>query len=138
MNFRSHLQQLDNKFRYELADRDSITEPAIDNFVNTYATEVKNNTWQQGGWAERNTTYNVSKVAANAYVTLKGRTFASRPDGQKIYINSFCPGFTKTDMTEGKGSEDIAGAVQTGVWLALHPAGGPSGKFWTDCKEHSW
>jgi len=41
-------------------------------------------------------------------------------------------------MTEGKGSENVAKAVQTGVWLALRSPGGPSGKFWADGQEHSW
>ncbi|KAG0577436.1 hypothetical protein KC19_5G155800 [Ceratodon purpureus] len=129
------LKMLRNKFAQELADRENLTEEKINDFVKAYTEDVKNGTWENGGWAERNTTYNVSKVAVNGYLTVLDRALSQRPEGEKVYVNSFCPGFTKTDLTEGKGSEDIAGAVQTGLWLALHPPGGPSGKFWTDGQE---
>ena len=131
-------QLLRNKFRQDLADRESLTEEKINNFVKAYEEDVKNGTWENGGWAERMTTYNVSKAAVNAYVTVLDHELSKRSEGEKIYVNSFCPGYTKTDMTEGFGSEDIAGAVQTGMWLALHPPGGPSGKFWADGQEVGW
>lgn len=129
---------LRNKFRQELADRERLTEEKIDDFVKTFTEDVKKGTWENGGWAERGTMYNVSKVAVNGYVTVLDRALRQRSKGEKIYVDSFCPGYTKTDMTDGQGSEDIAGAVQTGVWLALHSPGGPSGKFWADGQEHAW
>lgn len=137
-HFASVSQMLRNKYRQELADRKSLTEEKVDDFVKAYTEDVKNGTWENGGWSERNTAYNVSKVAVNGYVTLLDRALSQRPEGEKIHVNSFCPGFTKTDMTEGKGSEDVAAAVRTGVWLALHGPGGPSGKFWADGQEVGW
>lgn len=134
------MQHLRNKFRTELSDRDSLTSQKLDDFINAFTDDVKKGTWDssQAGWAERNTTYNVSKVAVNGYVTLLDRELSERKADAKIYVDSFCPGFTKTDMTEGKGSEDVAGAVATGVWLALREAGGTTGKFWIERQEHSW
>ncbi|XP_024365604.1 uncharacterized protein [Physcomitrium patens] len=132
------LRLLNNKYRQELADREHLTEEKLDDFVKAYRDDVVNGTWEKGGWAERNTTYNVTKVAVNGYVTVLDRALRERPEGAKIYVNSFCPGFTKTDMTEGKGSEDIEGAVQTGLLLALHSPGGPSGKFWASGQEVGW
>jgi carbonyl reductase 1 len=132
------LQMLRNKFRQELADREDLTEEKIDLFVKAYAEDVKNGTWENGGWPERTSTYSVSKVAVNGYVTVLDRALSQRPEGEKVYVNSFCPGYTKTDMTEGKGSEDLAGAAQTGVWLALRSPGGPSGKFWAEGQELAW
>jgi carbonyl reductase 1 len=132
------LRHLRNKYREELADREHLTMEKIDNFVKALTDDVRNGTWQSGGWAERSTSYNVSKVAVNGYVTVLDRELRQRPEGHRITVNSFCPGWTKTDMTEGSGSEDIAGAVKTGVWLALCPPGSPSGKFWADGQEHPW
>jgi carbonyl reductase 1 len=132
------LRFLNNKYRQELADREHLTEEKLDDFVKACRDDVVNGTWEKGGWAERNTTYNVSKVAVNGYVTVLDRALRERPEGAKVYVNSFCPGLTKTDMTEGKGSEDIEGAVQTGLLLALLSPGGPSGKFWADGQEVGW
>lgn len=132
------LQTFNDKLVEVFKDRDSITEEKIDNFVNSYAEQVKNGTWEKGGWPDRNTTYSISKVAANAYISVLDRELSQRPEGQKIYVNSFCPGFTKTNLTDGKGSEDIAGSVQTCLWLALMGPGGPSGKFWQEHQAVGW
>lgn len=134
-------QHLRNKYREELADRASLTTEKIDKFVKALTDDVRNGTWQNGGWAERNPPYNVSKAAVNGYVTVLDRELRQRQQEEghsRITVNSFCPGWTKTDMTDGSGSEDIAGAVKTGVWLALCPPGTPSGKFWADGQEHPW
>jgi carbonyl reductase 1 len=43
----------------------------------------------------------------------------SRPEGQKVYMNIFTPGYTNTTMIGNRGHIMKEG-VMTGVWLALH------------------
>lgn len=47
----------------------------------------------------------------NGYVMVLDCVLWEWLEGVKIYVNSFCLGFMKIDMMEGKGSEDIEGVV---------------------------
>lgn len=127
------LHSLRNHYRKELANRERITEAKVDEFVESYLQEVKTGKgpggWVRGGWSP---SYCVSKMAVNAYMSVLAREMSSRPQGQKVYVNCFTPGYTSTDMTGNRGHTVEKGAM-TGVWLALHPPGGyPVGKFWAD------
>lgn len=122
-------QVLSNKFREELTKRDQITEEKTDHFVQTYLEAAKKGKSTQEGWPN---SYCVSKVALNNYMSVLARELGDQPEGQKVYVNSFTPGYTKTDMTSYNGINTVEEGAMTGVWLALHPPGGPSGKFWAD------
>jgi carbonyl reductase 1 len=50
------------------------------------------------------TDYSVSKLVVNAYTGLVARRLSDRLQGQKIYINCFCPGWVKTAMTGWEGN----------------------------------
>jgi carbonyl reductase 1 len=126
-------QSLRNHYRKELANRERITEAKVDEFVESYLQEMKTGKgpggWVRGGWSP---SYCVSKMAVNAYMSVLAREMSSRPEGEKVYVNSFTPGYTSTDMTGNRGHTVEEGAM-TGVWLALHPPRGyPVGKFWAD------
>lgn len=124
-----------NKFEEELTDSEHITEAKTDAFVSNYKNGVKNGTWQDGGFPARNTNYSVSKIAVNGYVGALANELSSRPEGQRIQVNSFCPGYTQTDITDSKGRNTPEQGADTGVWLALQPPGAPSGKFWGERHE---
>lgn len=126
-------QLLRNHYRQDLANRDLLTEEKVDEFVESFAQEVKTNKgpggWPNQGWSP---SYCVSKMAVNAYMSVLARELSLRPDGQKVFVNSYTPGYTSTAMTGNKGHSVEEGAM-TGVWLALHPEQGcPHGKFWSD------
>lgn len=94
-----------------------------------YLEAAKNGNATQEGWPN---SYGVSKIAVNNYMSVLARELGDRPEGQKVYVNSFTPGYTKTDMTNHNGTNTVEEGAMTGMWLALHPPGGPSGKFWSD------
>uniref|UniRef100_A0A0V0HQD6 Putative ovule protein n=1 Tax=Solanum chacoense TaxID=4108 RepID=A0A0V0HQD6_SOLCH len=73
--------------RQQLEDVDSLTEEVIDNVIKIFLEQVKDGTWESGGWPQVFTDYSVSKVAVNAYTRLMARILEDRPEGHKIYIN---------------------------------------------------
>lgn len=120
------LELLSNKYREQWKNRDQITEDQIDHFIQQYLGEVKDGTWRSGGWQERFPGYSSTKVALNAYTSVLAREVG--PEKEKVYVNSFNPGYTKTNLNNYQGTNTLEEAAMTGVWLALHPAGGPHGK----------
>lgn len=128
------LNSLRNHYPEELfKNREQITEDGVDEFVKAFMEEMKTGKGP-GGWPARgySASYCVSKMAVNGYMSVVAREVSNRPDGEKVYVNSFTPGYTSTDMTSSKGHTVEEGAM-TGVWLALHPPQDyPTGKFWAD------
>jgi len=121
------LRRLSNKYREEFKDRDQITEDRIEQFIQQYLGEVKNGTWESGGWQDAPyVTYSNTKVALNGYTSVLAREVG--PETEKVYVNSFNPGFTKTNLNGYMGTNTVEQGAMTGVWLALHPPGGPHGK----------
>ncbi|MCD7458467.1 hypothetical protein HAX54_038342 [Datura stramonium] len=121
--------------RKQLEDVESLSEEVIDNTVNTFLEQVKEGTWESGGWPQVFTDYSLSKLAVNAYTRLMARIFEERPEGHKIYINCYCPGWVKTAMTGWAGHVPIEDAADTAVWLALLPDQFVSGKFFNERRE---
>ncbi|XP_009596907.1 uncharacterized protein [Nicotiana tomentosiformis] len=121
--------------RQQLEDVNSLSEELIDNTVNTFLGQVKDGTWISGGWPQVFTDYSLSKLAANAYTRLMARILSDRPEGHKIYMNCYCPGWVKTAMTEWAGHTSPEDAADTAVWLALLPDQVVSGKFFAERRE---
>ncbi|KAG0566146.1 hypothetical protein KC19_7G041600 [Ceratodon purpureus] len=126
------LKRLSNKYRDEWKDRDQITEDQIDHFIQQYLGELKDGTWKSGGWQDMIRDYSNTKVALNAYTSVLAREV--RPETEKVYVNCFNPGFTKTNLNDYQGlstlqANTLQEAAMTGIWLALHPVGGPHGKY---------
>ncbi|XP_060206569.1 uncharacterized protein LOC132634319 [Lycium barbarum] len=121
--------------RQQLEDVDTLSEEVIDNTMNTFLEQVKDGTWESGGWPHVFTDYSLSKLAVNAYTRLMARILEERPEGHKIYINCYCPGWVKTAMTGWAGHVSIEEAADTAVWLALLPDQFVSGKFFAERRE---
>lgn len=71
----------------------------------------------------------VSKLALNAYA----RVLARRYEGQRLNVNCFCPGFTRTStsMTGGKGNFKAEEAASIIADLVLFPPENlTTGKFY--------
>uniref|UniRef100_A0A7C9DIF4 Uncharacterized protein n=1 Tax=Opuntia streptacantha TaxID=393608 RepID=A0A7C9DIF4_OPUST len=105
------------KIRAILEDEENLSEEKIDGVTRLFLKQVKDGTWESQGWPETWTDYAVSKVALNAY----SRMLARRLRDENIIVNCFCPGFTQTGMTGGKGSRTPDIAAQIGANLALLP-----------------
>ncbi|KAG0588033.1 hypothetical protein KC19_2G210200 [Ceratodon purpureus] len=126
------LKHLSNKYRDEWKDRDQITEDQVDHFIQQYLGELKEGTWKSGGWQENYASYAVTKVALNAYTSVLAREVG--PETEKVYVNCFNPGFAITNLNDYLGlstlhASTLQEAAMTGIWLALHPVGGPHGKY---------
>ncbi|GER32447.1 NAD(P)-binding Rossmann-fold superfamily protein [Striga asiatica] len=117
--------------RKKLEDDESLSEDLIDQTMATFLEQVKDGSWENGGWPQVYTDYSLSKLAVNAYT----RMIARRLDGQKIYINCCCPGWVKTGMTDWAGLISPEEGADTAVWLALLSDQLPSGKFFAERRE---
>lgn len=125
----------DVTLREELGNLDSLTEELIDRTVSNFLQQVEDSTWTSGGWPQTFTDYSVSKLAINAYTRLMAKVLSDRPDGHKIYINCYCPGWVKTAMTGYAGNISVEEGADTGVWLALLPDQAVTGKFFAERRE---
>ncbi|XP_009766268.1 uncharacterized protein LOC107820627 [Nicotiana tabacum] len=121
--------------RQQLEDVDTLSEEVIDNTMNKFLEQVKDGTWESEGWPHVFTDYSLSKLAVNAYTRLMARILEERPEGHKIYINCYCPGWVKTAMTGWAGHVSPEEAADTAVWLALLPDQFVSGKFFAERRE---
>lgn len=124
--------------REQLGDVDTLSEELIDRTMSTFLQQVEDGTWQTGGWPQVSTDYSLSKLAVNAYTRLLAKELSARPDGQKIYINCFCPGWVRTAMTGWAGNISPEDGADTGVWLSLLPDQAISGKFFAERREISF
>ncbi|XVE63792.1 hypothetical protein DITRI_Ditri07aG0048500 [Diplodiscus trichospermus] len=125
----------DETLREELNDLETLSEELIDRTVSKFLQQVEDGTWQSGGWPETFTDYSVSKLAVNAYTRVVAKELSDRPEGEKIYINCYCPGWVKTALTGWSGSISAEDAADTGVWLALLPDEAITGKFFAERRE---
>ena len=122
------MQKLKNpNIKEILLDEENLSKDRIDGIVGMFLENVKNGTWKNQGWPEIWTDYAVSKLALNAY----SRVLAKRYEGSGLSVNCFCPGFTQTAMTGGKGKRTVDAVAGIGAGLALLPPQElPTGKFY--------
>lgn len=132
-------QKLENvDLREKLSNVDTLSEELIDETVNTFLKQVEDGTWKEGGWPQSYTDYAVSKLAVNTYTRFMAKELSEQPDGQKIYINCYCPGWVKTALTGYAGSITVEEGADTGVWLSLLPDQAITGKFFAERREISF
>ncbi|KAJ6748299.1 (+)-NEOMENTHOL DEHYDROGENASE [Salix purpurea] len=125
----------DKDLREKLANLETLSEELIDRMVSTFLQQVEEGTYPSGGWPQMFTDYSVSKLAVNAFTRLMAKMLSDRPDGQKIYINCYCPGWVKTAMTGWAGNISAEDGADTGVWLALLQEQAITGKFFAERRE---
>ncbi len=78
--------------------------------------------------------YRLSKTALNTVT----RVMANELAGQRIRVNSICPGWVKTDMGGAGATRSVEQGADTIVWLATGQSGGKTGMFFRDRKEIPW
>ncbi|MED6125678.1 hypothetical protein PIB30_070902 [Stylosanthes scabra] len=118
------LNKLRNTKMREMLEREELEEEEIEEMVKRFLEDVKNGRWENEGWPLHWTDYSVSKLALNAY----SRVLAKRQI--RLSVNCFCPGFTQTSMTRGKGTHTADHAASLAATLALlPPCHLPTGKF---------
>ncbi|KAK1271377.1 (+)-neomenthol dehydrogenase [Acorus gramineus] len=129
----------DSKLREQLERDDHLSEELIDSTVEEFIKQVKDGNWTSNGWPQVFSDYSVSKLAVNAYTRLMAKRLSDRPEGRKIAINCYCPGWVKTAMTGWAGNISTEEGADTGVWLALFPDQAvATGKFFAERREISF
>uniref|UniRef100_A0A0D3FXG5 NAD-dependent epimerase/dehydratase domain-containing protein n=2 Tax=Oryza TaxID=4527 RepID=A0A0D3FXG5_9ORYZ len=122
----------DPELKRLLQDEERLTEAEVEGMASRFLAQVKDGTWRGQGWPKVWTDYSVSKLALNAYARVLARRLQAR--GDRVSVNCFCPGFTRTDMTRGWGKRTAEEAAEIGVRLALLPPGElPTGTFFKWC-----
>ncbi|XP_051147887.1 uncharacterized protein LOC127263014 isoform X2 [Andrographis paniculata] len=134
LNAKRHRLEND-EWRQKLENDAQLSEELIDEMVNAFLDQVNDGTWEDGGWPPVSTDYSLSKLAVNTYTRLMAREFSDRPEGEKIYINCYCPGWVRTAMTGWKGNVTPEEGADTAVWLALLPDQSITGKFFYERHE---
>ena len=111
------------RVRMELNDVDVLSIETVDEIVNEFLKDVKDDMLHDKGWPNQTSAYTISKAAMNAYTRIVAKSYPS------LLINCVCPGFIKTDMTSNTGFFTVEVGAKGPVMLALLPVGGPSGLF---------
>lgn len=78
--------------------------------------------------------YAVSKVALNALT----RMLADELHGDRILVNSVCPGWVATDMGGPDAPRTVKEGAKSVVWAVMLPDDGPTGGFFRDGKPLPW
>nr|XP_043611805.1 (+)-neomenthol dehydrogenase [Erigeron canadensis] len=131
LNISSRLGTLDKlknaQMKEILEDKERLSEDRIEKVVRKFLQDVKEGRWTTQGWPEIWTDYAVSKLALNSY----SQVLARRLQGVAS-VNCFCPGFTQTSMTDGKGKHSADDAAKMAAEISLLPTNLlTTGKFYS-------
>ncbi|RFF28561.1 MULTISPECIES: SDR family NAD(P)-dependent oxidoreductase [unclassified Wenzhouxiangella] len=77
--------------------------------------------------------YAISKAGLNA-LTVK----AAQALGEKVKVNSACPGWVRTDMGGDQAPNSVQQGADTPIWLATLPDDGPTGGFFRKRRPIDW
>ena len=86
--------------------------------------------------AVRLVSYNSSKAALNMQTVLFAAELAA--EGSPVKVNSACPGYVATDLTNQQGTRTVAQGAREAVRLATLPADGPTGRFFDEDGPVAW
>lgn len=125
------MQKLKNKDLRKMLLQENVSEQEIETMVELFLENVKKKKnerrWENNeGWPEVWTDYSVSKLALNAYSMVLAKRYLET----RLSVNCYCPGFTQTSMTGGKGKYTADDAAEIAVKIALiSPLYLSTGKF---------
>ncbi|KAM3751574.1 hypothetical protein ACB098_04G119500 [Castanea mollissima] len=123
VNISSDLGQLKNA-KKKLGDVDGLTEEKVNEVVEEFLEDVKENMIEDKGWPSNNfSAYSVSKTVLNAYTRVLAKKYPT------VAINAVSPGFTKTDLNYNAGVLTTEEAAKGPVMLALMRNSKPFGLF---------
>lgn len=124
------MQKVRNEEIRGILEREDLLVEDIERVVSMFLRDVRNGTWKSQGWPSYWTEYAVSKLALNAYSRVLAKRYSY--NGSGLSVNCFCPGFTQTAMTKGKGTHTADHAAALAATLTLLPPHLlPTGKFFS-------
>ncbi|XP_051137211.1 (+)-neomenthol dehydrogenase-like [Andrographis paniculata] len=101
----------------------TVTEEGIDELLAEFLHDLKEGSLRARGWPTHWGAYCVSKAAVTQYTKLLAEKHP------RMLINSVCPGWVNTDLSNHSGPSTPEEGASSPVNLALLPDGGPSGLF---------
>ncbi|CAN1348901.1 (+)-neomenthol dehydrogenase [Linum perenne] len=106
------------------------TEKEVDEVLSELVKDIKQGSLiESKGWPIHMAAYIVSKAAVNAYTRITARKYP------KVWINSVCPGYVKTELNFNMGILTTQDGAASPVRLALFPISGASGHFFIRMEE---
>jgi carbonyl reductase 1 len=102
--------------------------------MHQFVTDVAEDRYQAQGWPQ--SAYAVSKIGLTMFTGALARELAKDP--RAILVNAVCPGWVRTRMGGASAERSVDKGAETPVWLALLPAGGPTGGFFRDLAPADW
>ncbi|XP_043705112.1 (+)-neomenthol dehydrogenase-like [Telopea speciosissima] len=111
------------KIKAELDNIEDLTEERLDELLQWYLKDLKEDMLEANGWPLTLSAYKVSKAAINAYTRILAKKFP------KLGINCVHPGYVKTNMSGNTGILTAEEGAKAPVKLALLADDGPSGLF---------
>ncbi|XP_077989359.1 carbonyl reductase [NADPH] 1-like [Glandiceps talaboti] len=114
-----------------------LTESELISLMEKFVSDTKAGNHQEKGWA--NSAYGMSKAGVLALMSIQVKELKADPR-EDILINSCCPGYVKTDMSNNKGGKSPEEGAETPVELALLPPniGQPNGELLSKMKVTPW
>ncbi|KAK1352838.1 putative salutaridine reductase [Heracleum sosnowskyi] len=120
------------KVKAELNNVESLTEEKIDEILEWFLKDFKENNLKANGWPLVLSAYKISKAAINAYTRLLARKY---PD---ILINCVHPGYCQTDITSETGPLTPEEGARAPAMVALLPDDGPSGIYFSEMQPSTF
>ncbi|KAF6153851.1 hypothetical protein GIB67_001084 [Kingdonia uniflora] len=111
------------KVRAQLTDIDSLTEEYLDDLLQCFLKDFKEDMLESNGWPIPISAYKMSHVTINAYTRILARKFS------KLQINCVDPGYVKTDLTCKMGDLTPEEGARAPVMVALLPDDSPTGSY---------
>lgn len=106
-----------------LSNVEALTGEKIDDVVQRFLDDFKDDKLKSNGWPLTTAAYKVSKAAVNAYTKLMAKKYPN------ILINCVHPGHVQTDITHGTGPLTPEEGARAPVMVALLPDDRPSGRY---------
>ncbi len=103
----------------------SLTRAQLLELVDSFVRDVRVGGHGRSGWPPN--AYSVSKIAMNALARVLARELAGDP--RAILVNAADPGWVRTRMGGRSAPVSVEDGAKTPVYLALLPAGAPTGAF---------
>jgi NAD(P)-dependent dehydrogenase (short-subunit alcohol dehydrogenase family) len=95
---------------------------------------VSSGAGQLAGMSTYAPAYSMSKAALNALTRILAETYRRN----NVLVNAVDPGWVRTEMGGRSAPRSVEKGVETTIWLATLPDGGPSGGFYRDRRAIEW
>ena len=122
----------------ELQDRfmsPTLTVDGVEELIQEFLDSVAAGDHKEKGWPSWPNA--VAKHGMNALTRIHAKELA-KGSKEDILVNSCCPGWVQTNMADDNAPLTVDQGAETPVYLAMLPAGGPTGCFWIDSKQVPW